>query len=64
MTAAQRKKAHARVKKLARDARHLAVYGMSLQPWHVAKVVAALADELAKVLAPPRLPQPKKRRSP
>jgi hypothetical protein len=54
MTAAQRKKAHARVKKLADDARHLAACGRALTPTHVARLVAKLADELAKVLAPPR----------
>jgi hypothetical protein len=54
MTASQRKKAHARVKKLADDARHLAVWGSALTPTHVARLVAKLADELAKVLAPPR----------
>lgn len=54
MTEAQRKRAHARVMKLGDDARYLAVWGRALTPTDVGRLVAKLADELAKVLEPPR----------
>lgn len=53
MTEAQRKEALARVRKLGDDARHLAVFGRTLDPARLATFVAELADEIAKILAAP-----------
>jgi hypothetical protein len=52
------------VKKLAHDARRLAAYdGVSSPPdWR--PFVAELADEVAKILEPPRRRGTKRRRSP
>jgi hypothetical protein len=54
MTEDQRKKALARVKKLADDARHLAAYDGHSSPPDWRPFVAELADEVAKILATPR----------
>jgi len=60
VTEAQRKEALARVKKLADDARHLAAYDGHSSPPDWRPFVAELADEVAKILAPP--PRRQKRR--
>jgi hypothetical protein len=54
VTEVQRKKALARVKKLADDARHLAAYDGHSSPPDWRPFVAELADEVAKILAPSR----------
>lgn len=61
MTKIQRKEAHARVQKLARDARNLAAYDGVTTPPDWRPFVAELAEEVAKILAPPRQ-RPAKRR--
>lgn len=62
MTEIQRKEALARVKKIARDARHLAAYdGVSSPPdWR--PFVAELADEVAKILATLQRPAPRRKK--
>lgn len=62
MTAIQRKDALARVKKLANDARHLAAYDGHSSPPDWRPFVAELADEVAKILAPPQRRAAKRRR--
>jgi hypothetical protein len=58
VTDAARKAALARVKKIAVEARYLAVLGRALDPTTLATLVAALADEVAKILAaPPQSPR-------
>lgn len=52
MTKAQRKEAHVRVQKLARDARNLAAYDGVTTPPDWRPFVAELAEEVAKILAP------------
>jgi hypothetical protein len=54
MTEVQRKKALARVKKLADDARHLTAYDGHSSPPDWRPFVAELADEVAKILATSR----------
>lgn len=54
MTETDRKEALARVRKLADDARHLAAYDGHSSPPDWRPFVAELADEVAKILAPPR----------
>ena len=51
MTETQRGQALARVKKLARDARHLAAYDGETSPPDWRPFVAELADEVANILA-------------
>ena len=51
MTETQRKEALARVKKIARDARHLAAYDGVTTPPDWRPFVAELADEVAKIFA-------------
>ena len=53
MTEVQRKEALARVKKLAHDARRLSAYDGVTSPPDWRPFVAELADEVAKILAPP-----------
>ena len=54
MTSTERKAALARVQKLSRDARSLAAYDGHSSPPDWRPFVAELADEVARLFAPPR----------
>ena len=60
MTEAQRKEALARVKKIARDARHLTAYDGVTSPPDWRPFVAELADEIAKILVMMQRPTPQR----
>jgi hypothetical protein len=62
MTPVQQKAIYARVKKLARDARSLAIYDGHSSPPDWRPFVAELADEVAKILAPPQRGSLKRRK--
>ena len=62
MTEIQRKEVLARVKKIAHDARHLAAYDGVTSPPDWRPFVAELADEVAKILSPPRRQRSARRR--